>query len=396
MRIRLPGTVVVVIAVALAPATPAAATLTGKWTADPVTLKPAAATGAGLHDVSARSATDVWAVGSWWDASTHPISAHFDGLTWSPVPVPATTPVDLFGVDGAAADDVWAVGGDGGPAPVTMHFDGRAWTAVSAPGLQVTGTVATLNDVDMVSTGDGWAVGTVTAGAKPPQALLAHWGGGKWTRFPAPSDAQSMDLEAVNATSGTDVWAVGSQLRTDGSEAALALHFDGSRWLSVPLPEAGADGEKVTLESVSAAGRDEVWAVGEACRTGGGIEICRPVTLRLSGGAWKVMPTTGGGTEFTGVVAFSPSDVWIIGYAAQTAVADTDYAEHWDGTTFTAEATVPPSSPVPMGELASALEAVTGDRATGQLWAAGWTADPGGTKPSPSPVFGTTHLVHRG
>lgn len=46
-----------------------------------------------LLAVSAASASDVWATGSTNQtdfASTNPITAHFDGTTWTIVPTPAT------------------------------------------------------------------------------------------------------------------------------------------------------------------------------------------------------------------------------------------------------------------------------------------------------------------
>lgn len=75
------------------------------------------------------AADDVWAVGG--DGFDHdPVLCHFDGVAWTSVELP-TSEVDskgLFKVFGVAPDDVWAVG-DGG---LLLHFDGDGWTAVDS------------------------------------------------------------------------------------------------------------------------------------------------------------------------------------------------------------------------------------------------------------------------
>lgn len=61
---------------------------------------------------------------------------HGDGTTFARVPSP--TDQDLWGVWGAAPDDLWAVGGNARPGgvPTILRWDGVAWTSVAVPALQ--------------------------------------------------------------------------------------------------------------------------------------------------------------------------------------------------------------------------------------------------------------------
>lgn len=88
-----------------------------------------------LESVSVASANDVWAVGitSRETAPTSAFSEHWDGTTWSLVPVPDPTRLRLYGVSAVSASDVWAVGdratsGRLFAKPVRVHWDGTAWT----------------------------------------------------------------------------------------------------------------------------------------------------------------------------------------------------------------------------------------------------------------------------
>lgn len=65
-----------------------------------------------LSAVTAVSATDVWAVGSFLDGRGHQaLIEHWNGNRWSRVRSPATgTGTVLHAVTAASADDVWAVG----------------------------------------------------------------------------------------------------------------------------------------------------------------------------------------------------------------------------------------------------------------------------------------------
>lgn len=136
-----------------------------------------------LNWVHAVSKDDVWAVGN------EGTLLHFDGAAWTLSPAQTTQP--LWGIWGAASDDLWAVGGSGFSSgePLLFHFDGTAWTKIQVPPLsrdnvfafyKVWGTSAT--DVRVVGQdgaiihfdGAGWK--DEVSGAKDD--LISLWGNG--------------------------------------------------------------------------------------------------------------------------------------------------------------------------------------------------------------------------
>jgi hypothetical protein len=393
MRTRMTVLLAAVAAVALLPTTPAAAVLRTKWAAVPPVPRPAGSTGSWLQDVAARSVTDVWAVGGWSDGAKHPLAAHWDGTGWSVAALPdGSTTVgqsSLAAVDSTAVNDVWAVGSGQttGPQPVTtplvLHYDGAAWAVVPVPSTGLGTMDSALNDVDMLSAVDGWAVGYAATSSSPAQPLILRWQGGRWTpvAVSSPPNAPSATLTAVSARSTSDVWAVGSQARSDGTRTSLVLHWDGTTWQAVTVPVAAA-GASEQLSGVAAMPSGEVWAVGRSCATLKIFPVCRPLIMRLAGGVWGTVPGAAGGTELTAVLALSSTDVWAIGYTSPAPGAETDYAEHWDGQRFTAD-----TAPDGNSEPASALIGAAATPDGGQLWAVGWLNDP---------KRGETHATNHG
>src|SRR5947207_5093252 len=96
-----------------------------------------------LSALHVASPTDAWAVG---DAGGEALAERWDGLEWHTGV--AVTPGDasrLFGVTASTADDAWAVGSwDQGPNHhgLIEHWDGQAWNQVPTTAL------ADLNAVD--------------------------------------------------------------------------------------------------------------------------------------------------------------------------------------------------------------------------------------------------------
>src|SRR2546427_8626105 len=101
-----------------------------------------------LAAVDVSSPTDAWAVG---DAGGVTLAERWDRGAWATVP--AATPGDasrLLGVTALSADDAWAVGSwDQGAEDhgLIEHWNGQAWTQVP------TTAVADLNAVDSSPTG---------------------------------------------------------------------------------------------------------------------------------------------------------------------------------------------------------------------------------------------------
>lgn len=222
----------------------------------------------GLLSVTGTAADDVWTVGG--DVGSGPAVLHYDGADWSRVDVggsgdlwwawpssegvwmvgaggrarlhdPATGEgvehtveegVVLFGVWGAAADDVWTVGADADFAADgarMFHWDGAAWTAVELP--EALASLVAIYKVWGTASDDVWVVGT--------DGASAHWDGTAWT----PVDTgTTRTLFTIHGSGPDDVYAVG------GFGTGTVVHWDGTAWSDVSPAGAG------TLNGVCSAG----------------------------------------------------------------------------------------------------------------------------------------------
>ncbi|MFW6050061.1 MAG: hypothetical protein ACODAU_02735 [Myxococcota bacterium] len=210
----------------------------------------------------------------------------YDGDGFERMATPTTE--DLWGVWGAAPDDVWAVGGSGrtGSVATVLHFDGASWETEVLPPLQRTGVRAFFK-VWGTAANDVWVVGQ--AGA------VVHWDGSQWTEHLV---GVSDDLISLWGTGPDRVAVVGGR-----SNGVVAV-WDGEGWSSesvAPLPGlngvwmrrdgvahvAGIDGTLATVDPGTFAweeadagtrttfhsvfGRDgRLWAVGGNLESGSG------------------------------------------------------------------------------------------------------------------------------
>ena len=108
--------------------------------------------GAVFISADALSPANVWAVGN---SPSGPLIAHWDGTAWTITPSPA--PGTLTGITARSASDVWAVGYTTGPQTLTLHWDGTTWTTVPSP------NVGSASQLASVSASPGaaivWAAG---------------------------------------------------------------------------------------------------------------------------------------------------------------------------------------------------------------------------------------------
>ena len=94
-----------------------------------------------LNGVADVAPGDGWAVGSVSDPSSlasQTLAYHWNGTAWQRTPTPnpggAAQGNHLAAVAARAANDVWAVGGDGYPAAsLVLHWDGSTWAQVRVP-----------------------------------------------------------------------------------------------------------------------------------------------------------------------------------------------------------------------------------------------------------------------
>jgi hypothetical protein len=200
-----------------------------------------------LAGIAATSARDVWAVGTTGSnflTARHGLARmplpraaaaqteqtlilHWNGKTWTHVPSPSPGRLDeLTAVGANSPSSAWAVGmgisSEGRQQTLTLHWNGKAWTRAASPTPGGTGTGDDLAGVTVSSPENAWAVGT-TLSAAPPQPIILHWNGARWTTVATPATSGGAALFGVAASSDSDAWTVGT-LVDPTSDQVLALH----------------------------------------------------------------------------------------------------------------------------------------------------------------------------
>jgi len=125
--------------------------------------------------------------------------------------VPGAIDTVLTGVDALSASDVWAVGYyfDGGiNQPLALHWDGSTWSNSPIPGAGM------LRKVKAIAPDNVWAAGTYyNATAQLYQTLLAHFDGTVWTTVVS-ANAPKSDSEIIGLAAdpaGSSITLVGRQ-----------------------------------------------------------------------------------------------------------------------------------------------------------------------------------------
>ncbi len=207
-----------------------------------------------LYGVTALASNDAWAVGYYYNTSAgqyQTLTMHWRGASWTVVSSPNITGTGenrLNAVSASSANDVWAVGTyQGGTQMVILHWDGTQWNVV--PGLGG----GALYGVVALSANDAWAVGSVGG------QLAMHWDGAQWSAVSSPPVPGGQGFSAVSATSSNDVWAVGNTYDSI-AEHTLIEHWDGAMWSISPSLSLGT--QINFLYGVAAISANEAWTVG--------------------------------------------------------------------------------------------------------------------------------------
>jgi hypothetical protein len=288
--------------------------------------------------MSFDSDSDGWVLGEYQDGWGIEFSDHWHDGQWTltplpPPPDPATTGIQLHGVDSLSPDNAWAVGGiyQGGPGEefgidpigaLIEHWDGTQWSQVPNPAAAQPNTV--LNGLTVVSPSDIWAAGYQGDSAGNQYPLIEHWDGSTWSEVPVPTGNEPSALYAISGDSAGDVWAVGAQTETGTSNTAVALaeHWNGSGWTTVTnLPGLG----NTYLGSVYAASPSDVWAT----TYGSGAGASSSTFAHWNGTSWTTTTAPGppavglgylygGFGEGGGVSGSGPGDVWASGQVIVT------------------------------------------------------------------------------
>ena len=247
----------------------------------------------------------------------------------------------LTGVAAVSATDVWAVGSyyngnRGTDLALAEHWNGHIWTIyVVPPALDSSDN--SLSGVTALSKNDIWAVGSYNNSARTlTRTLVAHWDGRQWSVVASPNKgAGNNRLTAVSGSSRSNVWAVGSFYNTNsGTYQTLTERYDGKAWSVVYSPLARSSSDTM-LSGVSAISKNNVWAVGSyIVAIGNALATSRTLIEHWDGRSWSVVSSPNRGTQtniLSGIASFSARDIWAVGFSLTTSGTVKTLAEHWNG-----------------------------------------------------------------
>ncbi len=356
----------------------------------------------GLNAVTALSASDAWAVGTFSNSNDGNIGKtlieHWNGSRWNVVPSPNTTHTlnVLSSVAATSPDDVWAAGyaTDSVPTNQTLlfntstlieHWNGSQWSIVQSP--SPGSTMNVLSGVVAIAPNDAWAAGYFSNSqnqlytAIPASMLIEHWNGSQWSVVTGPHTGFVQNiLNGVAAISANDIWAVGYFFAASTSIwQPLIMHWNGNTWSVVRGPNTGMPYS--TLSGVTAASSSDVWAVGYSSAQS--IANIAPQTLieHWNGKQWSIIPSpnnpSANGNTLASVIAVSARDVWAVGSSPRTyPLQGFVLIEHWNGRQWSIVQGTNPSR-----TSNNYLSTITRVPDSNTLWAVGYygAGDPEGT-----------------
>jgi hypothetical protein len=235
----------------------------------------------------------------------------------------------------------------------------------------------TLSDVTAVAADDVWAVGGGADPADPDNSdpAVEHWDGTRWTQVNAAATPENEEgLESVSAAGPNDIWAVGSVGQRSFRDRQIEIeHWNGAAWSFVPPVQASFNNVLT-----AAVGPNDAWAVGALSTGGTGRN--RTLVEHWDGSAWSVatVPDPDGSDGLSKVAAVSSDDVWAVGSRGPTSGLTRPLAMHWDGARWS----IVPTPTIP--DRTTVLSDVTAI-ASNDVWAVGMAFD--STVPSYSITF---------
>lgn len=269
-----------------------------------------------LSSISGTGPSDVWAAG-WYKVSGlpehRPLVELFDGVSWSIVQTPTKPkrPDDsLLSISARSPTNVWAVGRTGNPycgrcylyvRPFVIHWNGSTWSYVNGTDLN-TGYAHFLAGVSIGPSDPRhvWFTGNMASGGIRGEVGVSYvekWPSGYSLSEPpivywfGRANTTTVAF-GVTAASDGEVWVVGE--RFEPGRYWSIEHFDGSRW----SPQESVGSEDV-LVAIDAASPTDVWAVGSRIE-------------HYDGQSWKGSLQKGL-FDLTSVSAVAGNDVWAAG-----------------------------------------------------------------------------------
>jgi hypothetical protein len=294
------------------------------------------------------------------------------GTGWFVVTSPSIGNYDnnLSSVSAASATDAWAVGSYYAPSNTNVlvsmaeHFDGSAWTEVPLP--NVGPNENTLLGVSELSSGHAWAVGYYVNAEYKQQTLVQHYDGSSWSVIPSVSPGTQNILYGVAAISDSDVWAVGTQKDTSGVWHTLTEHYNGSVWSIVPAVDAGSAGNN--FYAVTAVSSTSVYATGQQSGSGFPSQV---LTEHWNGSSWSVLstPTDASATPVPLGITGNDTLLSVVGDAENSLNPYTTFVA--GGSPSKQSILSTPSVGTGENDLFAAATA-----SDGSTWAVGWYIDP--------------------
>lgn len=186
------------------------------------------------------------------------------------------------------------------------HTTGPTIAAAPTP---IPGSVSVLNDVSMVSSTEGWAIGssamTDQNNAQQSEALLMHYTHGVWSHTPLAIQGEGVQLTSISMLSPHDGWIGGFQEAADQSSQSILLHYDGQSWTQVAASVPGGFAQIQMLSDTTG------WAIG-------GLSLDH--LYHYDGQTWTEQPflvILGDGTQndvsLTHLFMLSPTEGWAVG-----------------------------------------------------------------------------------
>ena len=225
--------------------------------------------GDNLTGVAALSATSAWAVG-WFEnnaqSALQPIILHWNGTAWSLFPNIPNIGMIVEAITARSATDIWAVGSDAGTTTnIALHFNGTQWSIT--PTADFSSSQQIISGVAAPAANDAWMVGSFASATVGSflQPLAIHWNGKTWSMVAVPNPSPFTNrLFGVAAISTSDVWAVGQANTPDGLNLhTLIEHWNGAQWSIVPSPNNPPTGQAFdVLFGVTVSGPTSLWSVG--------------------------------------------------------------------------------------------------------------------------------------
>lgn len=339
--------------------------------------------------VDASAPDDVWMVGEQFVGTLphwefHNFIAHFDGQSWTNIPLPSLDPDghhnELTGVVALSKDNAFAAGTTlypGGQQIQIFHWNGATW---SLDALNLVGGIATAESLGLAGH-DLWLMSHSANDADPPATSGIASGfrreQGDWNRYPVPPLAafgRSRNLlHAVDGIAEDDAWAVGaaSQVYTPGPSfgpVRYIVHWNGSEWtLDQSLPFDLL--ELSSLNDVAAIAADDAWAVGY--ETGNGTN--QPMILHYDGSGWSridLEPLPHAGGLLRALAAVSADEIYALGARSDEHGNTHALIYQWDGSAWSR---MEPALSGGAGDQFMAATAVPG----GGVWGVGLYVRPG-------------------